>query len=231
LNVIEEIQFVCFQKIWCQLVRRAIERRDNGEATKRGKRKNFRKKNISQETLNKNEDKTELNFETLEEASNSNSNDGKFLKTLTQFVTHEGDENNLGQLIQEQFSIDPSSSSSSPVQFGIVGLHTCGNLGVDSLKIFLTNEGATFLLNVPCCYHLLDENEELYPDKKFKGSKQGQQGENLKSNNTKASFPLSEFFNREESKEFFLGRNARMMCAYSVEKMVANDKVKEFNCL
>jgi len=78
---------------------------------------------------------------------------------------------------------------------------------------------------------LLDEKEELYPDKKFKGSKQGQEGDNLKSNNNKAAFPISEFLKREENAKFFLGRNARMMCAYSVEKIVANDKVRVINCL
>jgi len=89
----------------------------------------------------------------------------------------------LGKLVQEQFSIDSTSSSlSSPVQFGIVGLHTCGNLGVESLKIFLANDETTFFLNVPCSYHSLKENEELYPDKKFKRFKQGEEGENLNCN-------------------------------------------------
>jgi len=72
LNVIVEFQFIRkFPKFWCQLVRRAIDRRDTGEETKRGK-KEFTKK----EYLNE-ENKTKL--ETLgtlgKETSNSNFND------------------------------------------------------------------------------------------------------------------------------------------------------------
>jgi hypothetical protein len=66
-----------------------------------------------------------------------------------------------------------------------IGLHTCGNLGPDSLRIFTTQESTAAVFNVPCCYHLLNEavDAELFDvfQKEYGGDHTSDQG-----------FPMSE---------------------------------------
>uniref|UniRef100_UPI00359008A4 probable methyltransferase-like protein 25 n=1 Tax=Myxine glutinosa TaxID=7769 RepID=UPI00359008A4 len=46
----------------------------------------------------------------------------------------------------------------------LVGLHTCGNLGSNMLRIFLCHKQLRALSNVGCCYHLLTETSLLGAD-------------------------------------------------------------------
>ena len=70
----------------------------------------------------------------------------------------------------------------------LCGLHTCGNLGVDILKLFLTSQKAQLLCYVSCCYHLINGNE---------------------------AFPLSKLLC---NRNYTLSRNARMLAAQSLER-------------
>ena len=79
------------------------------------------------------------------------------LKIHTLYVNHDI---NLQELLSQSFpqSIDESGTASGVEMesgFGLIGLHTCGSLGVDSLRLFLTNDESKFICNVPCCYHHL----------------------------------------------------------------------------
>ncbi|KAF6201512.1 hypothetical protein GE061_003903 [Apolygus lucorum] len=42
---------------------------------------------------------------------------------------------------------------------GIVGLHTCGSLSPTCLKHFVRNPGLKFIVNVGCCYHLIENSD------------------------------------------------------------------------
>ena len=97
-------------------------------------------------------------------------------------------------------------------RLGIMGLHTCGNLAADSLKIYLANPAMMFCVNVGCCYHHLDE--EFYTNP------------NLPTDTVKpstTSFPLSSVL---KARMFKLGRNARMLAAQPMDRLVTNKKVR-----
>lgn len=86
-------------------------------------------------------------------------------------------------------------------KFGIVGLHTCGSLSPVCLKLFKDNKNdATFLINVGCCYNLLEEDGDS------------------------STFPLSNYLN---NKKFKLGRNARMLSLQAPSRIYSSKKISE----
>lgn len=97
---------------------------------------------------------------------------------------------NLNEIVQENF---PESEVIN--KLGLVGLHTCGDLAPSSLRIFHCNENVKTICNVGCCYHLLSEKKD---------------GDNF-------GFPMSKYL---ISKNFVLGRNARMIAAQSLDRMI-----------
>ncbi|XP_055623914.1 probable methyltransferase-like protein 25 [Toxorhynchites rutilus septentrionalis] len=118
---------------------------------------------------------------------------------------------NLIQLVKEKF---PESDVS---HFCLAGLHTCGNLGPNCLRLFHENRYIHALCNVGCCYHLLVE--EFVVDKYYNQ-------ERLKENSG-FGFPMSEFL---REKGFFLGRNVRNMAGESIDRSIfyseePNDKL------
>ncbi|KAJ9584028.1 hypothetical protein L9F63_021632 [Diploptera punctata] len=92
-------------------------------------------------------------------------------------------------------------------RLGIVGLHTCGDLASSCLRIFCERPEFTFLCNVGCCYHLMEEKHCRNPF---------WDDVDLSSAAKSYGFPMSQFLN---NKEFFLGRNARMLAAQSLDRM------------
>lgn len=147
-----------------------------------------------------------------DEQDENDDNQSKFqsngeLKMDTMFVSAE---TNLPQLIQKHFSNQSSSN------FGIIGLHTCGNLAPDSIRIFLSNPKAVFLANVGCCYHHL--NEEFYRNPYLTDAENDEF-------NSMSAFPMSSVLRNQK---FELGRNARMMAAQPNARMAFK---KEVNCL
>lgn len=97
-------------------------------------------------------------------------------KRTTRFVTETTD---LKRLVSEHF---PDADN-----FGLVGLHTCGDLAASCLKIYASNDDVTSMCNVGCCYHLI------------------------------TTFPLSRYL---KERNFTLDRNARMVAAQSLDRMV-----------
>ncbi|CAG7717896.1 unnamed protein product [Allacma fusca] len=207
------------QKNWSSFLRRARERqiKQDGEISKRGKHWKSKRGEIKAGDdggISRAEIKVERGtsescgmIASVETGSASDMvNDGKWscekLKTVTLFVNEDLD---LLQLLHDNFPYDEVTRPS----FGIIGLHTCGQLGVDSIKLFCNSKHAKFLVNVPCCYHLL--NEQFHKNEDFSGRKYIPSFEE-----DTPGFPLSQCLQAES---FYLGRNARMMSAQSLHRM------------
>ncbi|XP_076323771.1 putative methyltransferase-like protein 25 isoform X2 [Tachypleus tridentatus] len=87
----------------------------------------------------------------------------------------------------------------------LCGLHTCGNLAAAELKLFSRSQQIKVLLNISCCYHLLQE--EFWKDTFHKeGDKDP----------IDVGFPLSSVLRQ---KKFFLSRNARMLACQAFERI------------
>lgn len=93
----------------------------------------------------------------------------------------------------------------------LTGLHTCGDLSPTCLRMFLNNDNITSMLNVGCCYHLIREM--------FSGEK----ADSL-TRDEEMGFPLSTFLRQ---KKFSLGRNARMLASYSLDRINSRSNVDE----
>lgn len=116
------------------------------------------------------------------------------------FITKDTD---LGGVVREMFP----ECKDLDTRIILTGLHTCGNLGPDSLRIFTTRSHIAGLLTVPCCYHLLTEDSDVELFDVFQkeyGSGERTQG-----------FPMSEYL-----RGYRLGRNARMLAAQSVDRVL-----------
>lgn len=95
---------------------------------------------------------------------------------------------------------------------GITGLHTCGDLSPICFKLFLSNDSSPlprFLINVGCCYHLLNTSKE-----------------HCEENPT--GFPLSSMM---KQRNFKFSRNARMMSLQAPPKMFHLQKVSVKNII
>ncbi|OWR50502.1 hypothetical protein KGM_210010 [Danaus plexippus plexippus] len=113
------------------------------------------------------------------------------------------------RLVREKFP-----EYSGDVKLLLTGLHTCGNLGPDSLVIFTTNPSISSLFNVPCCYHLLTEDVDVELFDVFQRYGEGCGGSK--------GFPMSEGL-----KGYNLGRNARMLAAQSIHRVVYNKQIPD----
>ncbi|XP_030030040.2 methyltransferase-like protein 25 [Manduca sexta] len=130
---------------------------------------------------------------------NASNNIHRFAKV---FITNNTD---LCGIVKEKFP----EFENQDVKLLLTGLHTCGNLGPDSLRLFATNDHIATVFNVPCCYHLLTEtvDENLFDvfQRNYGGGvSDGVQG-----------FPMSEYLTG-----FSLGRNGRMLAAQSIDRVV-----------
>lgn len=90
----------------------------------------------------------------------------------------------------------------------LIGLHTCGNLGSNSLKHFVSNDRIKMIMNVPCCYNLLYEEFviDIFNDE-----------ERVNNHPNDYGFPLSSFLRQ---KKYKIERNARMLATQSLEKVL-----------
>ncbi|CAH0625255.1 unnamed protein product [Chrysodeixis includens] len=70
------------------------------------------------------------------------------------FITHRTD---LLSIVRHKFP----EFDGQDTKLLLTGLHTCGNLGPDSLRIFTTQPSTAAVFNVPCCYHLLTETIDV----------------------------------------------------------------------
>jgi len=117
----------------------------------------------------------------------------------------------LKSIFESNFQEIPGNEKQS---LGLMGLHTCGNLAPDSLKIFLANPSIKFCCNVGCCYHHLDEEfyENPYKNK----------NETENTDEKRPSFPLSDVL---RERNFSLGRNARMIAAQPMDRLITNKQL------
>ncbi|CAH2041703.1 unnamed protein product, partial [Iphiclides podalirius] len=135
-----------------------------------------------------------------EECADGNTN-SDIHRFATAFVTKDTD---VSKVVKDAF----------PEHFGedmkilLTGLHTCGNLGPDSLRIFAAQPSTGALFNVPCCYHLLTEEVDAGLFDVF----QRDYGSVARPEH---GFPMSEYL-----RGYNLGRNARMLAAQSIDRVV-----------
>ena len=131
------------------------------------------------------------------------------LKFVTQFVSTNTD---LNALFTEHFEAakyeqDHYNFNNSPL--GLIGLHTCGNLAANSINIWKSNKSIQFLCNVGCCYHHIDE--EFYRNPYLTND--------ASCANVTPTFPLS---SQLKELHYELGRNARMIAAQPMDRLIAN---------
>ncbi|CAB3228258.1 unnamed protein product [Arctia plantaginis] len=119
----------------------------------------------------------------------------------TAFITKDTD---LSALVKETFP----EYANDDVRILLTGLHTCGNLGPDSLRIFTTQPSVAALFNVPCCYHLLTETVDDSVFDVF-------QRDHGSGEESSQGFPMSDYL-----RGYNLGRNARMLAAQSIDRVV-----------
>jgi len=188
------------EKKWESLFRRADIRSQGGVPPSRGK--NWKAKQMKQTV---DEDADERDGEDPKWALDRRGR----LSHATQFIETRTD---LARLLSGHFGRPGRPDSLS--DFGIVGLHTCGNLAADSIKIFLANgPDCRALVNVGCCYHHLDEEFYRNPNLSL---------EENDSCNSRPSFPMSATL---RAARFELGRNARMMAAQPTDRMASHAKL------
>lgn len=117
----------------------------------------------------------------------------------------------------------------------IVGLHTCGNLASDSLKMFVNSQNVKAIINVGCCYQLLTEYVDVdsqeyrdYVDYVGLGTQGRSLDESLVTDKESAGFPLSRFL-KDNFPGFMLGKLTRSLCIGDSSNQ--NSKKAVFNFL
>ncbi|XP_032152794.1 methyltransferase-like protein 25 isoform X1 [Sapajus apella] len=83
----------------------------------------------------------------------------------------------------------------------IVGLHTCGDLAPNTLRIFTSNSEIRGVCSVGCCYHLLTEEFE---------------NQHKECTQEKWGFPMCRYLKEEK---WCCGRNARMSACLALERV------------
>ena len=131
------------------------------------------------------------------------------LKYATKFVDVD---TNLPSLMREHFSDNGSGTGQIfEEKLGLIGLHTCGNLAANSIKIWLKNESMKMLCNVGCCYHHIDE--EFYKNPYLSSEE---------IDSSTPSFPMSSHLKKLK---YQLGRNARMIAAQPMDRLRTNKQL------
>ncbi|XP_013136332.1 PREDICTED: uncharacterized protein LOC106101592 isoform X3 [Papilio polytes] len=118
----------------------------------------------------------------------------------TSFITNK---TNVAKIMKEAFP----EHYENDYKVLLTGLHTCGNLGPDSLRIFSSQTSTTALFNVPCCYHLLTEKVDADLFDVFQ--------RDYGCGTSEHGFPMSEYL-----RGYNLGRNARMLAAQSLDRVL-----------
>ncbi|XP_060804074.1 probable methyltransferase-like protein 25 isoform X2 [Amyelois transitella] len=126
------------------------------------------------------------------------------------YITRDTD---LASIVREKFP------EQTDIRVLLTGLHTCGNLGPDSLRIFAAQPAVKAVFNVPCCYHLLTEEVDAAMfdvfERDFGSGHKMDEG-----------FPMSQYL-----KGYNLGRNARMLAAQSIDRVVYQKQLPDRSLL
>lgn len=75
-------------------------------------------------------------------------------------VFHISESTNKNELI-DILKKNWETNINSNISFGVIGLHTCGNLAANMIKLFLDTYEAIAILSVGCCYMKLDLNKNF----------------------------------------------------------------------
>lgn len=103
----------------------------------------------------------------------------------------------------------------------LTGLHTCGNLAADCLRLFIGNaDTIESIINVSCCYHLIDEE--------FVDSPAWYRTEDVMPSFSVSGFPMSAYL---KGKRFTLGRDARMCGTQNPSKIFKDYDVRYLSFL
>ena len=202
---------IFFQKRWEALIRRALCRASGQEPPKRGK--HWKSKQNSTETAE--------NSESIAETTTKNS-ESLILDNLKYDTIFVDTQTNIKELFAAHFencanndekSANCANEDEKSSKFGLIGLHTCGNLAPSSLQIFLASKDFKFCCNVGCCYHFLEE--EFYANPYTKSGCDSE-------NSQKFGFPMSNIL---RDQNFWIGRNARMVAAQPMDRSISNKQV------
>uniref|UniRef100_A0A2A4K2Y0 Methyltransferase domain-containing protein n=1 Tax=Heliothis virescens TaxID=7102 RepID=A0A2A4K2Y0_HELVI len=126
------------------------------------------------------------------------------------FITEHTD---LVDIVKEKFP----EFADQDIKLLLTGLHTCGNLGPDSLRIFVSQPTTAAVFNVPCCYHLLSETVDVEMFDIFQRDYRSDSSQ---------GFPMSEYL-----RGYNLGRNARMLAAQSIHRVVSQRQLPSSSLL
>jgi hypothetical protein len=149
-------------------------------------------------------------------------------QTFSQFIQSSTELNNLIK-VHIKKELDQSNNSSN---FGLIGLHSCGNLSNSIINLYLNNlandEDRTsgkfrkLLCNVACCYNLLNEK---YSHDDVKVNKKYNLNESISSIDSSSRFPMSSFLNEQK---YALTFNIRMLACHSMDRCIKElDSFKE----
>ncbi|XP_059881303.1 probable methyltransferase-like protein 25 [Delphinus delphis] len=116
----------------------------------------------------------------------SKSNESNIYSPLTSFITAESELHDIIKDLEDCL---------------MVGLHTCGDLAPNTLRIFTSKSEIKGVCSVGCCYHLLSEEFEN-PHKECTQEKWG--------------FPMCHYLKEER---WCCGRNARMSACLALERV------------
>ncbi|XP_056430402.1 probable methyltransferase-like protein 25 isoform X2 [Hyla sarda] len=83
----------------------------------------------------------------------------------------------------------------------MVGLHTCGDLAPNTLRIFTSKPEIKAVCSVGCCYHFLSEEFDHQKEERIEGS---------------WGFPMSQYL---KERCWHIGRNARMSACLALERV------------
>ncbi|XP_040264450.1 methyltransferase-like protein 25 isoform X2 [Bufo bufo] len=83
----------------------------------------------------------------------------------------------------------------------MVGLHTCGDLAPNTMRIFISKPEIKAVCSVGCCYHFLSEQFDHLEEEQTEGS---------------WGFPMSQYL---KERSWHVGRNARMSACLALERV------------
>uniref|UniRef100_A0A8C0RPJ9 Methyltransferase like 25 n=1 Tax=Canis lupus familiaris TaxID=9615 RepID=A0A8C0RPJ9_CANLF len=124
----------------------------------------------------------------------SKSNESNIYSPLTSFITADSELHDIIKDLEDCL---------------MVGLHTCGDLAPNTLRIFASKSEIKGVCSVGCCYHLLSEEFEN-PHKESTQEKWG--------------FPMCQYLKEER---WCCGRNARMSACLALERVAVGQGLPE----
>ncbi|XP_021102177.1 methyltransferase-like protein 25 isoform X2 [Heterocephalus glaber] len=116
----------------------------------------------------------------------SQSSESNIYSPLTSFITADSDLHDIIKDLEDCL---------------MVGLHTCGDLAPNTLRIFTSKSEIKGVCSVGCCYHLLSEEFE---------------DEHKDCTEEKWGFPMCQYLKEER---WFCGQNARMSACLSLDRV------------